>query len=152
MPIDIKILSSKVEDEVKIMAMVRNHPNVIQLDYGFKIGQSVFMCMELFMGHDLLHEIQSHGNGNGLGEERARFLFRQLLEGIHYCRNQNIIHGDIKLENILVNKRGQLKLIDFGFSHIYIEGRNLEVFQFFIKFIFLIPITDSWRNSHLFSS
>ena len=126
-PLDMKCLSDKVEDEVKIMSMVKNHPNIIQLDYGFKLQHSVFMCMELFIGHDLLDEIQKSEGGNGLGEERARFFFRQLMLGVQFCRNHNVIHGDIKLENILVNRRGELKIIDFGFSHVVIEGRKMEV-------------------------
>jgi serine/threonine protein kinase len=156
MPIDMKLLSTKVEDEVRIMAMVRDHPNVIKLEYGFRLGHSVFMCMELFLGHDLLTEIQNTGDGTGLGEEKARFYFRQLMEGVQYCRTQNIVHGDIKLENILVNKRGQLKLIDFGFAHVFIEGRNLEVSytalchsRWVANFFFSL---DPWWNSNIFST
>lgn len=154
MPIDLQLLTKKVEDEVRIMAMVRNHPNVIQLEYGFKLGHSVFMCMELFQGYDLLNEIHSTGDGNGLGEEKARHYFRQLMEGVQYCRTQNIVHGDVKLENILVNKRGQLKLIDFGFAHVVLEGRNLEVFDLFFlsRFFSQFFFSGSWRNSYLFSS
>jgi serine/threonine protein kinase len=155
MPIDMKLLSTKVEDEVRIMAMVRDHPNVIQLEYGFRLGHSVFMCMELFYGHDLLTEIHATGDGSGLGEEKARYYFRQLMEGVQYCRTQNIVHGDIKLENILVNKRGQLKLIDFGFAHVFIEGRNLEVLCSAFRYSHVVAYVffpDSWRNSDIFSS
>jgi serine/threonine-protein kinase HSL1 (negative regulator of Swe1 kinase) len=49
-------------------------------------------------------------------EDEAKGYFRQLVQAIAYCHSQNICHRDIKLENILVNETGAIKLIDFGFS------------------------------------
>lgn len=49
-------------------------------------------------------------------EPLAKSIFRQLVEGVRYCHQQNICHRDIKLENILVNEDHLVKIIDFGFS------------------------------------
>ena len=49
-------------------------------------------------------------------EESAKKYFKQVVEGIAYCHSKNICHRDVKLENILVDDKGKVKLIDFGFS------------------------------------
>ena len=54
--------------------------------------------------------------GEGLGEEAGRFILNQLLTAISFCHNTGITHQDIKLENILINKSMNIKLIDFGLS------------------------------------
>ena len=50
-------------------------------------------------------------------EEEAWDIFKAILNVIDYCHNQNIVHRDIKMENILVDPNThQIKIIDFGFS------------------------------------
>lgn len=49
-------------------------------------------------------------------EHTAKKYFKQIAQALAYCHSQNICHRDIKLENILVDDHGHVKLIDFGFS------------------------------------
>jgi serine/threonine protein kinase len=49
-------------------------------------------------------------------EEEAKVLFRKLTQGVRYCHEQKVCHRDLKLENVLVDSAGQVKIIDFGFS------------------------------------
>lgn len=50
-------------------------------------------------------------------ENDVRYIFKQVVEGINYLHLNNFVHRDIKLENILINKKNrEIKIIDFGFS------------------------------------
>lgn len=50
-------------------------------------------------------------------EIEAKLIFRQLVKGIEYCHQKNILHRDIKLDNILIEDSNKsIKIIDFGFS------------------------------------
>ena len=57
-------------------------------------------------------------NGSGLPLKQVRTLFNDLLEGLQYLRDSNIVHGDIKPENLLLSKDGHLVISDFGVSWI----------------------------------
>ena len=51
-----------------------------------------------------------------VSEDIAKFMVRQLVKAVAFCHSHNIVHRDLKLENVLVNKDFKVKLIDFGFS------------------------------------
>merc|ERR550514_965887 len=52
-------------------------------------------------------------------EAEARNFFCMMLDGLAYCHLAGVAHRDLKLENVLLNEAGALKLIDFGLSHVY---------------------------------
>ena len=61
-----------------------------------------------------------------LTESTARFIFRQILDGLIYLHSKDIIHRDIKLENILLNTSNQVKICDFGVSREVVKGEFLK--------------------------
>jgi len=50
-------------------------------------------------------------------EPTCRYYFKKLLSALNHCHENNIAHCDIKLENIIFDRCGNIKLIDFGLSH-----------------------------------
>ena len=49
-------------------------------------------------------------------EPMTRYIFNQLIEGIHYLHSNGIVHRDIKPENLLINKKGKVIIADFSFA------------------------------------
>ncbi len=71
--------------------------------------------MDLVEGISLLDLLKSRENRR-IDENECRKIFSQLMNAMAFCHNKNIIHRDIKLENIIVDSSFNLKLIDFGFG------------------------------------
>lgn len=70
--------------------------------------------MELCSGGDLFSYIKKRRR---LKEDVAKFFFKQIVEGLAYIHNAKlVVHRDIKLENILLDATGKVKICDFGVS------------------------------------
>jgi serine/threonine protein kinase len=63
-----------------------------------------------------------------LPEEECKSIFKQLLTILAYCHNKNVTHRDIKLENVIIDKKGKIKLIDFGFCTCTTPDTKLKIF------------------------
>ena len=83
--------------------------------------------MELVNGVSLLSYLKSKPNRR-LEDSEAKFIFRQVLDGIKYLHSKNIYHRDIKLENLIINENNTVKIIDFGFATITQKTKLLNFF------------------------
>lgn len=87
-----------------------NHPNIVKLlDIVYNPASEsapgrIFLILELATGGELFSKVVDAGY---LSERRARFYFRQLLQGIAYCHSHSLCHRDLKLENMLLDASGQ---------------------------------------------
>jgi hypothetical protein len=96
---------SKFLREVEILKTI-NHPSIIQFMEQFETKKHYGLVLELCTGGDLLSYVRKRKR---LREEQAKFFFRQIIEGITSCHSKNILHRDIKLDNILFNTKGLIK-------------------------------------------
>ncbi|KAF4757412.1 hypothetical protein FOZ63_034047, partial [Perkinsus olseni] len=78
-------------------------------------------------GHFLELSVVKASVGVPTGVSWLRFM-AQICEGVRYCHNKRIVHRDLKLENILLEGRDRIKIIDFGFSTSVPEGQNVKIF------------------------
>lgn len=104
----------KVLREIYILKKIK-HVNVIRLLEVFESPKQVLMVMEYAGGGDLLHYVKQK---KYLSEEEARPIFRQIVYGLAHIHSRNVLHRDIKLDNILLDSDGGVKICDFGVSKI----------------------------------
>ncbi|KIW91255.1 uncharacterized protein Z519_08151 [Cladophialophora bantiana CBS 173.52] len=84
-----------------------------------------YMLFEYVNGGQMLDYIIAHGR---LKEKQARKFARQIASALDYCHRNSIVHRDLKIENILISKTGDIKIIDFGLSNLYSPRSLLKTF------------------------
>jgi serine/threonine protein kinase len=109
---------NKVLQEVYILKKVR-HANIIRLFEVFEDALHILIVMEFAAGGDLLRYLKQRGR---LPEAEARDMFRQIVYGLGHIHSRCVLHRDIKLDNILLDTEGGVKICDFGVSKIYPRG------------------------------
>ena len=97
-----------------------NHPHVITYFSSFNENGNFYIITEYINGRSLLELIKSvKEEGKVITEKYMWDFLLQILSGLCYLHEgKRIIHGDIKLENILYDKEKNLKISDFGISAI----------------------------------
>ncbi|XP_072464174.1 serine/threonine-protein kinase D2 isoform X1 [Notamacropus eugenii] len=109
---------SQLRNEVAILQSLR-HPGIVNLECMFETPEKVFVVMEKLHG-DMLEMILSSEKGR-LPERLTKFLITQILVALRHLHFKNIVHCDLKPENVLLASADpfpQVKLCDFGFARI----------------------------------
>lgn len=106
---------SYFKNEIKMMFQV-NHQNVVRIF-------NYYLYPEYKTGYILMEYVDGNCIYDFLKENPAKidYVFEQIIDAFLYLENHQILHRDIRSENILVNTEGQVKVIDFGF------GKKIEV-------------------------
>ncbi|KFB34789.1 hypothetical protein ZHAS_00000200 [Anopheles sinensis] len=63
-----------------------------------------------------------------LSEPTARAWFRQLVSAVQYCHQKGVVHRDLKLDYILLDREWNIKLADFGLSNCFYPGWKLDTY------------------------
>ena len=106
----------KIKKEVDILKRVNDNNFIIKLFEVFQDEQYVYLVFEFAEKGDLVH----HFKKNHLLEEKdLKVFFSKLLLGVKYLHKNNILHRDLKLDNILLDKSMNPKICDFGISSIF---------------------------------
>ncbi len=111
----------KMSNEISILKQLR-HPNVVKLLETFDTDKHHLIVMELCPGGDLLNYVRKRRK---LNEKYAKFVFKQIMEGLAYLHQNGVVHRDIKLDNILLDGHGNIKIADFGVSRKVIDNEIL---------------------------
>ena len=104
------------------MQMCKENENVIKCFEAFDYRQRLWIFLE-YMDGGCLTPIVEERKGN-ITEGVCSFILYQTLRGLHSLHTRNIVHRDIKSDNILVNEQGDLKLADFGYAAQLTQERN----------------------------
>jgi serine/threonine protein kinase len=98
-----------------ILAAGLNHPNLISI-YDVSIsGENSYYVMELLEGHSFRRELELRQN-NRLPPDELYPLLKQVCDGLSHAHDMNLVHRDIKPDNIFILPDGKVKLTDFGIA------------------------------------
>ncbi|XP_057781787.1 serine/threonine-protein kinase GRIK2-like [Salvia miltiorrhiza] len=113
---------SDVLREVLIMKVL-SHPNIVNLVEVIDdpTDDNLYMVLEYVEGKWVFDDAGPPGR---LGEETARKYLRDVVSGLIYLHAHNIVHGDIKPDNLLVTSSGTVKIGDFGVSQVFEEDND----------------------------
>ncbi|XP_046718600.1 serine/threonine-protein kinase SIK3 homolog isoform X1 [Silurus meridionalis] len=112
----------KIFREVQIMKMLR-HPHIIRLYQVMETERMIYLVTEYASGGEIFDHLVAHGR---MAEKDARRKFKQIVAAVHFCHCRNIVHRDLKAENLLLDHNLNIKIADFGFSNLFSRGQLLK--------------------------
>ena len=118
----------EIKDEIDILKSL-DHPDIVRIIESFNTKDSYVLVTEYCEGGELYDQVR-----NQLSETQIAVIFKQLLSGLAYLHSHNIVHRDLKLENILIQEieksktTGEdlfnIKIIDFGTARIFNNSKK----------------------------
>ncbi|CAI4218527.1 unnamed protein product [Parascedosporium putredinis] len=106
---------AKIHREVNILRGL-SHPNIVHLHDMIGDDSRIGIVLEYASGGELFDYILNH---RYLKDNAARRLFAQLISGVGYLHKKGIVHRDLKLENLLLDRNKNIIITDFGFANIF---------------------------------
>ncbi|XP_069470594.1 serine/threonine-protein kinase SIK3 isoform X3 [Ambystoma mexicanum] len=112
----------KIFREVQIMKTLC-HPHIIRLHQVMETERMIYLVTEYASGGEIFDHLVAHGR---MAEKEARRKFKQIVAAVHFCHCRNIVHRDLKAENLLLDANLNIKIADFGFSNLFSPGQLLK--------------------------
>lgn len=114
-----KTILEKLENEIQIQKKL-NHPNIVLSKISFSDDINNYIVLEYCPGKSVRDYMKKSENGR-LSEAETRKILNDVIDGLSYLHNRQIVHNDLKLENFLIGKDGKVKIADFGLATIVKE-------------------------------
>ena len=111
--------------ERRILASI-NFPFIVGYESHFQTRTELCLVMEYVEGSDLFYQL--HGNLGSFGVEAVRFYLSEILLSLEYLHSLGLIYRDLKLENIMIDKTGHVKIVDLGFTQVLGKGEKCKTF------------------------
>ncbi len=102
---------------------VLHHPRLVNMLYAFQDPYRCYLVLDLALGGDLAYQQRKRPSGT-FDETTAMFYIGQLFQALEYMHTLNILHRDVKPDNLVLDTNGYIKLTDFGISKYMNEKRR----------------------------
>lgn len=121
-PVALKVLSERLKNDQGMFArfqqearvgLLLKHPNIIRTHHLGIAGGLPYMTMELVEGANLLELLQKH---HCLPWGQACEFIRQAALALDYIHRRGVVHRDVKPQNLLIDRKGHVRLLDFGLA------------------------------------
>jgi protein-serine/threonine kinase len=113
---------AKIYREIHILRGL-DHPNIVRLHEMVETERHIGIILEYASGGELFDYILNH---RYLKDGPARKLFAQLISGVGYLHKRGIVHRDLKLENLLLDRNKNIIITDFGFANTFDPKEELS--------------------------
>lgn len=117
-----QVQNTKLEKDILLSC---DHPNLVGMDYLFQSPTRLYFVMPFVKGGELYKVFKAQKR---LTEPVVKFYTAQIILAVGYLHDKGIMHRDLKLENILVDEMGYLKIIDYGLAKTLQENQVSKTF------------------------
>lgn len=118
-------MEQKFQTELQIHSKMRHH-NIVQFHRAFTFESCTYLVLELCPNGSLMDMVKRR---KGLTEPEVRFYAVQISGAIKYMHAKGIIHRDLKMGNIFLDKYMNAKIGDFGLAALLLTGRDMQVMR-----------------------
>lgn len=116
--------------EIAVLELARASPRVVNLHRVYEMASEMVLVLEFAAGGEIFNQCVSDREDEAFSDEDVKRLMRQILEGVAFLHQNNVVHLDLKPQNILLTSSfpllGDIKIVDFGLSRIISTHQELR--------------------------
>ncbi|XP_063790212.1 serine/threonine-protein kinase 17B isoform X2 [Pseudophryne corroboree] len=109
---------AEIIHEIAVLELAKSNLRIVDLHEVYETSHEIILILEYAAGGEIFYLCSPDKNDNVCERQISRLL-RQIIEGVSFLHQNNIVHLDLKLQNILLNRLeplGDIKIVDFGMS------------------------------------